>query len=123
VTLIGAGVTVHTSLAAADLLATDGIAARVIDAYSIKPIDAATLAQAADTTGRLVIAEDHHPEGALGEAVLSALAGHDVRIEHLAVRVAAHSGSPGELLDHASLSAVKIADAVRRMIRTCRPSS
>ncbi len=116
VTLIGAGVTVHTSLAAADLLAA---AARVIDAYSVKPIGAATLADAAEATGRLVIVEDHHPEGGLGEAVLSALEGRrtrDLQIEHLAVRVAAHSGSSSDLLDHAGLSATHIAASAIRLV-------
>ena len=119
VTLIGAGVTVHASLAAGDRLAADGIAARVIDAYSVKPIDAATIADAANATGRLVIVEDHHPEGGLGEAVLSALEGwrtHDVQIEHLAVRVAAHSGSTRDLLDYAGLSAAHIAESAIRLV-------
>jgi transketolase len=118
VTLIGAGVTVHTSLAAADLLAADGISARVIDAYSIKPIDATTIAEAANATGRVVIAEDHHAEGGLGEAVLSALEGRReraIQVEHLAVRVAAHSGSTAELLDYAGLSARHIAAAANRL--------
>ena len=70
VTLIGAGVTLHECLAAADRLAADGIGARVIDLYSVKPVDTATLtAAAAATGGRLVVAEDHHPEGGLGSAV------------------------------------------------------
>jgi transketolase len=67
VTLIGAGVTVHQCLAAAESLHRGGIAARVIDMYSIKPIDRDTLVEAThDTRGRLVIAEHHHPEGGLG---------------------------------------------------------
>jgi transketolase len=74
VTLVGAGVTVHTCLGAADLLAEEGISARVIDCYSVKPIDTATLAAAVDATGgRIVVAEDHHPEGGLGSAVTDAL--------------------------------------------------
>jgi transketolase len=119
VTLIGAGVTVHTSLDAAELLAADGIAARVIDAYSIKPIDAVTVAGAANATGRIVIAEGHHPEGGLGEALLSALERRRQRplaVEHLAVRVAAHSGAPAELLEHAGLSAARIAAAARCLV-------
>jgi len=75
VTLIGAGVTLHHSLEAADTLAAEGIAARVIDLYSLKPVDAATLADAARATGgRLVITEDHYAEGGLAGAVLEALA-------------------------------------------------
>jgi transketolase len=121
VTLIGAGVTVHTSLAAAELLAADGITARVIDVYSIKPIDATTIAAAANATGRVVVAEDSHPEGGLGEAVLSALEGRReraIQVEHLAVRVAAHSGSTAELLDYAGLSARHIAAAAKRLGRS-----
>ena len=75
-TLIGAGVTLHACLAAADQLKEEGISARVIDLYSVKPIDTATLTAAATATGgRLVLVEDHHPEGGLGSAVLDALAG------------------------------------------------
>src|SRR5439155_23103625 len=71
VTLIGAGVTLHTCLAAADQLRDEGVSARVIDLYSVKPIDTATLsAAAAATGGRLVVAEDHHPEGGIGSAVV-----------------------------------------------------
>ena len=65
VTLVAAGVTVHEALAAADLLADDGIAARVIDAYSVKPVDVVTLRAAARETGRIVTVEDHWPEGGL----------------------------------------------------------
>ena len=105
VTLIGAGVTLHACLAAADELAAEGISARVIDTYSVKPIDTATLAAAAAATGgRLVIAEDHHPEGGLGAAVLDALtsAGRvDLSVAHLAVREMPGSGTSAELLDAA----------------------
>ena len=74
VTLIGAGVTLHACMQAADALADEGIAARVIDAYSVKPIDAAALRRAFDETGILIVSEDHRVEGGLGDAVLSALA-------------------------------------------------
>ena len=75
VALVGAGITVHESLRAADLLAADGIAARVIDCYCVKPIDAETLRGAAAETGLLIVVEDHRTEGGLGDAVLDALAG------------------------------------------------
>jgi transketolase len=92
----------------------------LIDAYSIKPIDAQTLRLAARATdGRLVVVEDHWPEGGLGEAVLSALAGEDtevLRFEHLAVNIMPGSGSPDELMDAAGISANHIADAVRRLL-------
>ena len=74
VTLVGAGVTLHECLKAAELLGSEGIQARVIDCYSVKPIDAATLSEAAAaTSGRIVVAEDHHPEGGLGSAVTECL--------------------------------------------------
>jgi transketolase len=119
VTLIGAGVTLHQCLAAAHALQRDGIAARVIDLYSVKPVDTATLIVAARETGRLVLVEDHHPEGGIGEAVLEALAGQGmsgVAIAHLAVTIMPGSGTTQELLDAAGISADHIATAARRLI-------
>src|SRR5438067_2191267 len=121
VTLIGAGVTLHECLAAADELAADGVTARVIDLYSVKPVDTGTLLRAvADTGGRLVVAEDHYPEGGLGAAVLEALADHGEghRVAHLAVRHLPGSGKPAELLDDAGISARHIADAARSLLKT-----
>jgi transketolase len=120
VALIGAGITVHEALRAADVLAEDGIAARVIDLYSIKPLDARTLAAAAeDTGGRLVTVEDHWPEGGLGEAVLAAVAGMDdpPRVVSLAVRGMPRSGKPAELLSAAGIDAEHIAEAARTLVR------
>ena len=92
----------HACLSAADTLQDEGIQARVIDCYSIKPIDSSTLAAAAvATSGCMVIAEDHHPEGGLGSAVTDALlaAGQsNLRLAHLAVRGMPGSGSGAELL-------------------------
>jgi transketolase len=120
VTLIGAGVTLHECLAAADQLAGEGISARVIDLYSVKPIDIATLtAAAAATGGRLVLVEDHHPEGGLGAAVLDALTGEgrtELDIAHLAVRIMPGSGTGEELLNEAGISANHIADAARGLL-------
>lgn len=120
VTLIGAGVTLHECLAAAKELADDGIKARVIDLYSIKPVDEETLREACRATGgRLVIAEDHYPQGGIGAAVLEALAGPDtpkLQVELLAVRGLPGSGTPGELLDAAGISARHIAAAARRLV-------
>jgi transketolase len=116
VTLIGAGVTLHQCLAAADELAADGISARVLDLYSVKPIDTQALLDAVDATGgRLVVAEDHYPAGGLGSAVLDALneAGRPVQVSHLAVRDLPSSGTPAELLDAAGISASHIAQAAR----------
>jgi transketolase len=119
VTLIGAGVTLHACLAAADELKADGISARVIDAYSVKPIDTATLKAAAESTGgKLVIAEDHHPEGGLGSAVVDALTGTgqiDLTVRHLSVSEMPGSGTSEELLDAAGLSARHIAAAARSL--------
>ena len=120
VTLIGAGVTVHECLAAAESLHRDGIAVRVIDAYSVKPIDGDTLRDAVrDTHGRLVIVEDHHPEGGLGSAVLDTLVGLDtpaLRLVHLAVRIMPGSGQPTELLAAAGIDAASVDNAVRHLL-------
>ena len=121
VTLVGAGVTVHEALHAADLLSVDGVRARVIDCYSVKPLDAATLATAvAATNGRIVVAEDHHPEGGLGSAVKDGLldgGASNVRIVHLAVRGMPGSGTGAELLGWAGIDAEHIATAARQLLR------
>jgi transketolase len=120
VTLIGAGVTLHESLAAADTLVAEGIAARVIDLYSVKPVDAATLADAAQATGgRIVVTEDHYPEGGLASAVLEALSdgGVPLSVRHLAVRSLPGSGTSQELLDAAGISARHIVEAARDLLR------
>jgi len=119
VTLIGAGVTLHECLRAADILDAEDIGARVIDCYCVKPIDTATIAAAAQATGgRIVIAEDHHPEGGLGSAVTDALlaAGQrDLSVAHLAVREMPGSGTGPELLAWAGIDAGHIAAAARRL--------
>ena len=119
VALIGAGITVHESLKAADLLAEEGISARVIDLYSIKPLDSETLLAAAEATkGRFVTVEDHWPEGGLGDAVLAALADTEEppRVVSLAVRRMPSSGKPEELLSIAGIDAEHIAAAARRLV-------
>jgi transketolase len=120
VTIVGAGVTVHQALAAAERLAGQGIEATVIDAYSVKPLDAATIAGAVRATGgRLVVAEDHHAQGGLGEAVLSGLAGAGIAgldVAHLAVRGIPGSGTGAELLHWAGIDADGIVAAARRLI-------
>ena len=118
VTIVGAGITLHEALRAAEVLASDGISARVIDLYSIKPVDAETLAVAAIETGHIVTVEDHWPEGGLGEAVLTALAGAGVkpRVERLAVRSLPTSGEPSELMAAAGIDADHIGAAVRRLL-------
>jgi transketolase len=119
VTIVAAGITVHEALRAVDLLADEGVAARVVDAYSVKPIDVEGLRAAAEATrGRLVVAEDHRPEGGLGEAVLSAFADAEERplVVHLAVRELPGSGKPAELLAAAGIDAEHIAEAARRLV-------
>jgi transketolase len=122
VALIGAGVTLHECLRAADLLAADGIAARVIDCYSVKPIDTAALTAAAEATGgRIVVAEDHHPEGGIGSAVADALLAvgqQNLRLTSLAVREMPGSGSSAELLAWAGIDAEHIADAARQLTKS-----
>jgi transketolase len=115
VALVAAGITVHEALRAADALADDGIAARVVDCYSVKPIDAAALSA---LRMPIVTVEDHWPEGGLGEAVLSALAeaGSDTRVSKLAVGELPHSGKPAELLAAAGIDAEHIADAARALV-------
>ena len=118
VTVIGAGITVHLALEAAEKLAAEGIAIRVVDAYSVKPLDAAGLRAAVEATaGRLVIAEDHYPQGGLGEAVLAELSGTvaGLQARHLAVRGLPGSAKPSELLAAAGIDAAAIAAAVREL--------
>ena len=115
---MAAGITVHEALKAADALEEDGIKARVIDLYSIKPIDASTLESAAADTGLIVTAEDHWREGGLGEAVLSVFAesGERPRIRVLAVRDMPASGKPSDLLAAAGIDAAHIASAARDLM-------
>jgi transketolase len=117
-TIVGAGITLHEALKAADELAGEGIRARVIDLYSVKPVDVATLRRAAADTGHVLTVEDHWPEGGLGEAVLSALADAEVRPRtvSLAVREMPRSGNPEEQLSDAGIDAAAIAAAARRLV-------
>jgi transketolase len=112
VTLVGAGITLHQSLAAHDILGAKGITARVIDCYSIKPIDAPTLRAALEETGVLVVVEDHRIEGGLGDAVLDALAATGAihgRVVKVAVTDMPGSGTPEELRAWAGIDAASIA--------------
>ncbi|MBI3097363.1 MAG: transketolase [Planctomycetes bacterium] len=111
-TIVAAGVTVYEALAAADRLKGEGIAVRVIDAYSVKPIDAATFRTAARETGRIITVEDHASEGGLGEAVAQALAG-TAPLTSLAVRELPRSGSPKELMAAHGIDADAIVGALK----------
>jgi transketolase len=114
-TVVGAGVTVFEALKAYDELHRSGINIRVIDAYSVQPIDVATLTKAAQATGGHVITvEDHYSVGGLGDAVSEALAPAGVAVRRLAVREIPRSGQPEELLDRYGISARHIVEAVRQ---------
>jgi transketolase len=120
VTIIAAGITLHEALAAADRLAEeDGIRARVIDLYSVKPADTAVLRAAAERTGRFVTVEDHRPEGGLGDAVVEAFdGGQPPLMTRLAVRIMPDSAKPEEQLRAAGIDAQAIAEAARELVRT-----
>jgi transketolase len=115
VAIVAAGITVPEALTAAETLAAEGIEARVIDLYSIKPLDEETIRS---LTMPIVTVEDHFPEGGLGEAVLSALAqsAERPRLVQLAVREMPHSGKPAELLAAAGIDAEHIAAAARELV-------
>lgn len=115
-TIVAAGATVYEALEAHDRLQREGISVRVIDAYCLKPIDAAALRESADTTGAIVTVEDHYPAGGLGDAVLQALADRPVPVTILAVRKTPTSGGGEELRDFEGISASAIVEAVKRSI-------
>jgi transketolase len=114
VAIVAAGITVHEALKAADALAREGVSARVVDCYSVKPIDGDTLASLGMP---IVTVEDHRAEGGLGEAVLSALAEREATttVTRLAVRALPKSGKPAELLADAGIDARHIAEAARAL--------
>jgi transketolase len=123
-TVVAAGITLHEALKAYDQLRGEGIAIRVIDAYTVKPIDVATLREAAAATnGRLIVVEDHWEQGGLGDAVLDAFAGSEEqpaggtlpRVTKLGVHEMPGSGTPDELLDAAGISARHIVAAVKTL--------
>lgn len=127
VTIVGGGVTLHEALKAYDRLKQEGITARVIDLYSVKPIDIDTLQQAArDTDGNLITVEDHWAEGGLGDAVLAAFAGTETVPSYdgpqlhpikLAVREMPGSGKPEEQLHAAKIDADAIVHAAKSMVK------
>jgi transketolase len=125
IAIIACGITVEEAMEAAETLEGDGLSARVLDCYSIKPIDAEAVQAAARECGAIVTVEDHAPEGGLGDAVLDALAGADdrPRVVKLAVRELPGSGTPDELLHGAQIDAEAIASAARQIARAGAPSS
>lgn len=113
-TVIGAGITVFEALKAYDALQQQGVSIRVIDLYSLQPIDAAALVRCAEETkGRLITVEDHYAAGGVGDAVASAVAGRGFTVERLAVPEIPRSGTPEQLVDHYGISARHIVAAVR----------
>lgn len=120
VTIVAAGITVHEALAAADALAEEDVSVCVIDAYSVKPLDEDGIHRAVEASGRrVIVAEDHWPEGGLGDAVWSALARRgigELSVRHLAVRDMPLSGGSRDLLEAAGIGREAIADAVRELV-------
>ncbi len=115
VTVVAAGITVHEALKAADSLKKEGLGLRIIDAYSVKPLDEGTLLREAKATGgRVVVVEDHYAGGGLGDAVAQALAGQ-AKVRHLCIRELPRSGKPDELLERYGISASHIARAAKEM--------
>ncbi|MBA4364913.1 MAG: transketolase [Coprothermobacter sp.] len=115
VTLVGAGITLHEALKAADTLAAEGIHARVIDLYSVKPLDMATLHKAAAETAAVITVEDHYAEGGIGEAVAAALSDVATPVFSLAVCKLPMSGKPEELLAYEGIDAAAIVRRVREL--------
>jgi transketolase len=120
--IVAAGITLHESVKAADKLIAEGIDARVIDLYSVKPVDVETLRAAAEATGgRIITVEDHWSEGGIGDAVLAALSDDGElppEVVRLAVREMPGSGKPAELLAAAGIDADHIAQAARALVGT-----
>jgi len=115
--VIGAGVTVFEALKAHDQLQSEGINIRVIDAYSVEPIDAKTMIEAGKATGgTLITVEDHYPSGGIGDAVSEAVAAAGFTVKRLAVRDIPRSGQPEELIDRYGISARRIVEAVRQLV-------
>jgi len=116
-TVVAAGVTVFEALAAHDALLKVGVHLRVIDAYSVQPIDAEAMVQAGEATGsRLITVEDHYAAGGLGDAVSDAVASHGITVTRLAVRAVPRSGKGDQLLDRFGISSTQIVAAVQAQV-------
>jgi transketolase len=116
-TVVGVGVTVFEALKAYDQLVAEGIHIRVIDAYSLQPIDAATLVAAgAATSGKIVTVEDHYASGGLGDAVSEAVSSAGYSVRRLAVREIPRSGQPEELLERYGISARHVVETVKSLL-------
>jgi transketolase len=116
-TIVAAGITLHEALRAYEELKGQGLFVRVVDLFSVKPLDRETLRRAArETGGTLLTVEDHYPEGGLGDAIASALSEEGVRVVKLAVNDLPRSGKPEELLDRYGISARRIVHRVRELV-------
>lgn len=117
-TIVAAGVTLHEALKAYDQLKAVGISIRVIDLYSIAPIDRNTLLDSGRSTqGRILTVEDHYAHGGLGDAVLSAVATEGLKVHKLAVREIPHSGKPEELVDHYGIGVRSIVETAQQLVK------
>jgi transketolase len=117
-TIVSGGVTLVEALRAADALAKEGIQVRVVDLFTVKPIDAQALVSNGRETGNLILTvEDHYPEGGIGEAVCAAVNGTGIKVVSLAVREVARSGKPEELVAKYGIDATAIAEAVRKGLK------
>lgn len=115
-TIVAAGITLYEALQAYEDLLGEDIVVRVIDLYSIKPLDTETLHKAAKETGTIITVEDHYEAGGIGEAVASALAATDAKVHILAVRKMPRSGKPHELLEYEDISATAIITKVKDIV-------
>ncbi|HSB44714.1 MAG TPA: transketolase, partial [Nitrospira sp.] len=117
-TIVAAGVTLFEALKAHDQLKAAGISTRIVDLYSVVPIDRVTLLDSARAThGRVLTVEDHYAHGGLGDAVLSAVGAEGIKVHKLAVRTIPHSGKPDELVDHFGIGARSIVEAAQQIIK------
>lgn len=117
-TIVAAGVTLFEALKAYDQLNASGVAVRVVDLYSVSPIDRATLIDCARAThSRILTVEDHYAHGGLGDAVLSAVGAEGIKVHKLAVRAIPHSGKPDELVDHFGIGTRSIVETAKQIIK------
>ena len=123
-TVVAAGVTVFEALQACDTLQRNGIGIRVVDLYSIQPVDGDSLVRCArETGGRLITVEDHYVHGGLGDAVAEAVGDEAIVVHRLAVREIPRSGKPEELLERYGISATRIVEAARTLIQSRRSAA
>ena len=117
-TLVGCGVTLHECVTAADELSGEGINVRVVDPFTLKPMDAELLNKCADVTqGRFITVEDHYPEGGIGDAVALALSGRPgVVVERIAVRKIPGSGPGAVIMNDVGITAPHICKAVKKLL-------